>query len=97
MGVSLHFDYNRARKANVIIEELKEPRYACPPECSCNLGEDYCSHTAEMEEVTVGYKLTTPTGVEGYSSSPECFDCRNINQELKWWFLENVKGSRLSF
>lgn len=53
--------------------------------------------TPETQEgVVVGYRIETPTGIVGYSDIPNGFDCK-INQELRRWFLDNVKTARVSY
>jgi len=45
----------------------------------------------------VGWVATTPSGVSGYCIGRNFFQCKNINQELLEWFLENVPGAVLSY
>lgn len=97
MGQTLHFKLHHAKKAGIVITKTSEQKYVCSEDCSCNSGADYCDREALLTNVKTGYKIETPTGLVGYSFLSTAFDCKSTNQELKSWFLNNVKGAHVSY
>ena len=48
-----------------------------------------------FEKKVVGYNVLCPNGAEGFAIMDELFQCKNINSEIKEWFLENLKTATI--
>jgi hypothetical protein len=96
MSVDLHFNFNKAVKAGVKFTPNIEERYLCNDNCGCFHGED-CTSPAELTTYQSGWLVECPDGSKGFAILSNLFQCKGINQEIRSWFLTNVKGSRLSY
>ena len=79
MSVDCVFKTSAARDAGVTFERVTETR----------IDEE----TDQLFEQTIGYKVVCPNGATGWAINQTLFQCKNINPEIKEFFLQNVKGA----
>lgn len=95
--ITLHFSSTAAENRGVQIEAVFLDTSYCHDSCSCNYGADYCDQPRIERKTRHGYKFTLPTGLTFRAFQNNQFDCSENNQEAQKWFLDNVRGSFLSY
>ena len=91
MSVDLMFNRAEAVKKGVKFETVMDRAFIGDPDCE----EDWATPSMFVES-PIGERVICPNGAEGFALCMEAFQCKNINQEIKEWFLENLESSRLS-
>ena len=94
MSVDLIFNRDEAINAGVKFEPVFEKQVVC----TCGLPEGECecwAHAENWKDVQIGEIIKTPDGNRGFAMFPTQFQCRSINQEIKDWFILNIKSSKI--
>jgi len=88
MSVTAHFNQQKAIKAGVEFTPVTEKRLI-------EIDADWGVYKEEI--ITLGYEVVCPDGTEGFAMMANLFQCKNMNQEIKSWFLTNVPGTHISY
>ena len=91
MSVDLIFNRSEAVTKGVKFEAVMGETFIGDPSCE----EDWATPSMFVES-QIGERVVCPNGAEGFAICMESFQCKNINQEIMEWFLENLESSRLS-
>ena len=95
MGVDLRFCKTEALQKGVVFKPIKDVVTNHIGGFECSMGMCECEYYS-IKEVTLGYEVLCPDGSEGFAILPELFQCREINQEIKEWFLEHLQTAEIS-
>jgi len=95
MSVDLNFNISEAKDKGVVFTPVFEVRVVC----TCGLPEGECecwAHAENHRDVKIGDRIETPDGSKGFSILPGLFQCKNINIDVKNWFLAHLDSAEIS-